>query len=80
MPSGFDPLGQDLTQLAVGQVRPRIDIIEVEDKGGRVVHPEKLVSVPPLINLVEFRINPVELMSSGERYLIRIPGDSIFPA
>ena len=72
MPNGFDPLGQDLTQLAVGQVRPRIDIIEVEDKGGRVVHPEKLVSVPPLIN-------PVELMSSGERYLIRIPGDSIFP-
>jgi hypothetical protein len=45
--------------LPVGQVRSRIDIIEVEDKEGRVIHSEKLLSVPTRINLSE-------LVSRGE--------------
>ena len=53
MANGSESLGQDLAQLPVGHVRSRIDIIEVEDKEGRVVHSEKLLSVPTRINLVE---------------------------
>ena len=84
MANRFDPLGQDLTQLAVGQVRSRIDVIEVEDKGERVGHPEKLLSIPPRINLCEL-VGPGEptALPHGAGiggYLIRIPGDSIFPA
>jgi len=53
MANGSESLGQDLVQLPVGQVRSRIDIVKVEDKEGRVVHSEKLLSVPTRINLVE---------------------------
>ncbi len=59
MANGSESLGQELAQLPVGQVRSWIDIIEVEDKEGRVVHSEKLLSVPTRINLVE-------LVSPGE--------------
>ncbi len=54
------------------QVRSRIDIIEVEIKEGRVVHWEKLIAVAASINLVPW--------APFRGYLIRIPGDSIFPA
>ena len=75
MANGFDSRGQDLAQLQVGQVRSRIDIVEVEDKGRRVVHSEKLPSGPASINLVESAIR-----GSVPGNLIGIPGDSIFPA
>ena len=51
--SGFDSNGKELVQLPVGQVRSRIDIIEIEDKKGSVVHSEKLRSTLALINLLE---------------------------
>ena len=51
MAKGFESLGQDLAQLPMGQVGSRIDIIEVEDKEGRVVHSEKLLYVPAPIKL-----------------------------
>ena len=57
MANGFESVGQNLAQLPMGQVRSRIDIIEVEDKERRVVHSEKLLSVPAPINLVE-SVNP----------------------
>ena len=50
---GFDSNGKELTQLPVHQIRSRIDIVEIEDKGGRGVHSEKLRSTLALINLVE---------------------------
>ena len=55
MANGFDPAGQDLAQLPVGQVRSGIDIIEVEDKERHIVHSTKLPSVLAAINLCRVR-------------------------
>ena len=91
---GFDSNRKELVQLPVHQVRSRIDIIEIEDKEGSVVHSEKLRSTLALINLVEsFRSAVAETLlehcgrrvigkGSGLRwgYLIRVQGDSIFLA